>query len=227
MVAMDLTQRDSLAATRAAYDVVADAYAARFVGELADKPLDRALLSCFAESVTADLPGLAVGDLGCGPGHIAAHLRDLGLNTFGLDLSSAMVALARRTFPHVRFVEGSITALDLADHTLGGIVSFYSIIHLPAERLPVVFTEFHRVLVRGGWLLLAFHVGDQRLHAEEWFDRPITLDGYLFPLERVADLLGGAGFAVRARLLREPQTPVEAAFRRGYLLATVERPADD
>jgi SAM-dependent methyltransferase len=136
-----------------------------------------------------------------------------------------MVTLARRANPHLRFVEGSITALEGGDGSLGGIVSFYSIIHLPAEHLPAVFAEFHRVLAAGGWLLLAFHAGDERLHADEWFGRPVSLDGYLFPPDRIAGLLAEAGLAGRAQLLRDPEKAVEAPFRRAYLLSVKDPPA--
>jgi ubiquinone/menaquinone biosynthesis C-methylase UbiE len=61
-----------------------------------------------------------------------------------------MVAPARRSNPGLRFEEGSMTALDLPDGALGGIVAMYSIIHIPRERLPEVFAEFHRVLAPGG-----------------------------------------------------------------------------
>src|SRR5690349_4866409 len=100
MEAMDETSPGSLAATRATYDTVADAYAGIYLKELDAKPLDRALLACFAERVAADASGRLVVDAGCGPGHVAAHLHGLGLPVFGLDLSLSMVALARRTFPH-------------------------------------------------------------------------------------------------------------------------------
>ena len=54
---------------RESYDRVAGAYAARVGGELAGKPADRRLLDALA----ADAEGL-IGDLGCGPGHVAAYL---------------------------------------------------------------------------------------------------------------------------------------------------------
>jgi SAM-dependent methyltransferase len=65
--------------------------------------------------------------------------------------------------PDLRFDEGSLTAVDAADGALGGIVAWYSIIHMPPEELPVVFAEFRRVLAPGGHLLLAFQVGDEPL----------------------------------------------------------------
>lgn len=58
-------QPGNLANTRASYDRVAEEYAARIAGELAGKPLDRALLVCLVEQVV----GLGdIADIGCGPG---------------------------------------------------------------------------------------------------------------------------------------------------------------
>lgn len=75
-----------------------------------------------------------------------------------------MVAVARRTYPDLRFDKGSITAVDVADGVLGGIVAWYSIIHTPPRDLPAVFTEFHCALAPGGHLLLAFQAGDEPRH---------------------------------------------------------------
>jgi hypothetical protein len=43
-----------------------------------------------------------------------------------------------------------MTALELADDELGGILAWYSTLHTPPERLPVVFAEFHRTAGPGG-----------------------------------------------------------------------------
>ena len=43
-------------------------------------------------------------DVGCGPGRITAHLRQLGVDAFGIDLSPGMVEAARREHPGLRFV---------------------------------------------------------------------------------------------------------------------------
>src|SRR4051812_7787400 len=97
-----------LTETRAFYDAVASDYAAHFRDALAARPLDRAVLAAFAETVRAGGGG-TVADLGCGPGGVTAHLHTLGLSVFGVDLSPRMVALARKTHPAVRFEEGSMT----------------------------------------------------------------------------------------------------------------------
>lgn len=187
--------------TGAAYDAVASLYAGLFGNMLETRPLERALLAAFAELVQAHDSG-PVADIGCGPGHLTAHLHTLGLTTFGIDLSSEMVALARRAHPELRFDEGSMTALDLADRVLGGILASYSTIHTPPRQLPVVFTEFWRVLAPGGHLLLGFFAGDDPLPRE--FDHKVTR-AYRWSPDSLAELLRQAGFVEVARLVREPQ----------------------
>ncbi|MFD6069421.1 MULTISPECIES: class I SAM-dependent DNA methyltransferase [Amycolatopsis] len=187
-----------LDATRESYDTVAEDYAAR-IGPLFDQePISRAMLAAFAEQVRGP-----VADVGCGPGHVTAHLASLGLDVTGVDLSPKMVDIARRQYPDQRFSVGSMTALDFPDGELGGLVAWWSIFHLPPEELPAVFAEFRRTLAPGGCLLLGFHVGDERLSPETAYGHPVTYDAYLLDPGRVADLLGQAGFEVTARLAME------------------------
>ncbi|GAA2744987.1 MULTISPECIES: class I SAM-dependent DNA methyltransferase [Kitasatospora] len=188
-----------LHATRTAYDAVAADYARLLRDELAAKPLDRAMLAAFAEVVSGP-----VADLGCGPGRVTEHLRTLGVAAFGVDLSPGMVAVARTTYPDLRFEVGSMTALDLPDGGLGGAVAWYSTVHTPPEVLPAVFTEVHRVLAPGGRLLLAFKAGDRLRHLDHAYGHDLSLDVYWMSPDRVADLLGEAGLVVDARLVREP-----------------------
>jgi SAM-dependent methyltransferase len=211
-----MTEPSYLRATRAAYDTVAVDYAELLGTELAAKPLDRALLAAFAELVQAAGDGL-VADLGCGPGRVTAHLHSLGLNTFGVDLSPAMVAEASRRYPHLRFDEASMTDLGLTDGTLGGIVAWYSIIHTPPELLPELFAELHRVLAPGGHLLAAFQAGDERVHLEQAYGHLISLDAYRLSPDHITNLLSQAGLPVHASVLREPHEPEKT--RQAYLLA--------
>ncbi|KAA2258032.1 class I SAM-dependent methyltransferase [Solihabitans fulvus] len=207
-----VTQPSALHETRAAYDAVASLYAELFSDVLEVLPLERALLAVFAELVQAHDAG-PVADIGCGPGHVTAHLHGLGPTTFGIDLSSEMVALARRANPDLRFDEGSMTALDLDDGVLGGILALYSVIHTRPEQLPVVLAEFRRVLAPGGHLLLGFFAGDDPLPQE--FDHKVSL-AYRWSPDRLAELLRQAGFVEVARLLREPREGER--FQQAHLL---------
>lgn len=207
-----MTSTAHLDATRAAYDAIAVRYAELYGDAMADLPVDRAMIAAFAELVRAAGAG-PVADLGCGPGRLTTYLRSLGLDAFGVDLSPTMIALAREAYPELRFEEGEMTSLDMEDGALGGVLSWYSIIHTPPEQLPAVFAEYHRILRPDGHLLVAFFHSEDEPVA---FDHKVTL-AYRWPVDRIASLLGEAGFTETARMVREPG-PSER-FRRGHLLA--------
>ncbi|MGW5850257.1 class I SAM-dependent DNA methyltransferase [Streptomyces sp. NPDC055254] len=207
-----------LHAVRAAYDAVAVDYARLLGPDLARKPLDRAVLAAFAEYVRAGEGGRgrAVADLGCGPGRLTAHLDGLGVRTFGVDLSPAMVAVARRTYPGLRFEVGSMAALDVADGVLGGVLAWYSTVHTPPAGLAPVCAEFARVLAPGGHALIAFEAGDERIRLDHAYGHPVDLDVYRTPPERIAAVLAGAGLAEVARLVRAPDALEQSP--QGFLL---------
>jgi SAM-dependent methyltransferase len=207
----------SLDAIQKSYDSVADEYARHIFSELDNKPLDRELLSRFA----FELKGKGeICDMGCGPGHVARYLRDRGADVFGLDLSAGMLEEARRLNPDITFREGNMLALDLADASLAGIAAFYAIVHLPREAVADVFREMARVLKPGGLLLLAFHIGDETLHRDAWWDRPVNLDFRFFSPQAIVRDLEAAGLVVEEVIEREPYAPeVEHQSRRAYVFA--------
>jgi SAM-dependent methyltransferase len=207
----------SLDAIQKSYDSVADEYARHIFSELESKPLDRELLSRFA----FELKGKGeICDMGCGPGHVARYLRDRGADVFGLDLSAGMLEEARRLNPDITFREGNMLALDLADASLAGIAAFYAIVHLPREAVADVFREMARVLKPGGLLLLAFHIGDETLHRDAWWDRPVSLDFRFFSPQAIVRDLEAAGLVVEEVIEREPYAPeVEHQSRRAYIFA--------
>jgi SAM-dependent methyltransferase len=201
-----------LRATADAYDAVAVPYAEFVRDELDGLPLDRAVLAAFAEHVRAGDAG-PVAELGCGPGRVTAHLRDLGLDVFGVDVSPVMIELARATHPDLRFEVGSMDALDVAAGTLTGIVSWYSVIHTPPRDLPSYFDEFRRVLAPGGHLLLAFFEAEG--DPVTVFDHRVA-PAYRWPIDELAKLAGEAGFLEVGRMLREAREGER--HRRGHLL---------
>ncbi|MCI4062875.1 methyltransferase domain-containing protein [Micromonospora sp. R77] len=192
--------------TRTSYDTVADSYADLLRGALADAPYERAVLALFAELVRTGGGG-PVADIGCGPGRLTAHLHDLGVDAFGVDLSPAMIDIARRDHPHLRFEVGTMTELALADSPVGGLLAWFSLIHVPDDEVPTVLGHFHRVLRAGAPLLLAFHVGDEHhLKTRGYGGHPMKVYVHRRPPERVAAWLDAAGFTVEAELLHHPHS---------------------
>ncbi|WP_406095007.1 class I SAM-dependent methyltransferase [Streptomyces sp. NBC_01013] len=212
-----MVEHDALAVTRVAYDAAARTYAELFGDELRNRPLDRAMLAAFAELVRAHGEG-RVADLGCGPGHITAHLDTLGLSAFGVDASSGMIESARHAHPGLRFDVGSMTALDIDDGALGGVLSRWSVIHTPPPELPVFLAEFHRVLAPGGHLLIGFSASEDAAHPTQVFDHAVA-PAYRWWPDHLAALLRTAGLAEVARMVREPQPDDRRQFREIHLLA--------
>ncbi|XVU30341.1 class I SAM-dependent methyltransferase [Actinoplanes sp. CA-054009] len=200
-----------LADTRRSYDTVATSYADFVRGSLDGQPYLRSSLALFADLVHA-AGGGPVADVGCGPGHVTAHLQKLGLDAFGVDLSPAMIDVARRDHPGLRFEVGSMTDLRLADTSVAGVLAFWSLIHVPDEEIPAVFAHFRRVLRPGGPVLVGFHAGDRsRLKTEGYGGHPMNVYVHRRPPERVAGWLRDAGFTIDAQMVFGPDESVPGA----------------
>lgn len=186
---------DWLTDTRDSYDTVAVSYAEHTRDLLDELPHVRAALRLFAEET--DGP---VADVGCGPGLVTAHLHALGADVFGVDLSPAMIELARRTHPGLRFEVGSMT--EPLGTPVAGILAWWSLIHVPDELVPVVFGHFREALPPNGLLMLGFHVGDDtRVKTQGYGGHPMRVHVHLRRPERVAEWLLAAGFTVEAQWL--------------------------
>jgi SAM-dependent methyltransferase len=210
-----------ISGTRASYDAVAAAYADQLSDELRGKPLDRALLTAFAEQVAAVAPGPPrVWDVGCGPGHVTAFLSGLGLAAAGIDLSGQMIAQARARHPGLEFSAGSMTALPAPDGSWDGLACFYALIHMIEDAdVRTALAEFRRVLADGGLLLLAVHAGEEVRHSAEWFGAQVDVSFRFFDPGWLSAELDRAGFAVQALTIRQPYPGVEVATERAYFLA--------
>jgi SAM-dependent methyltransferase len=130
-----------------------------------------------------------------------------------------MVEQARRLTPGVEFREGDMMALEAPDGAWAGITAFYSIIHIPPDDIVQASLELRRVLRPGGILLLAFHVGDDTIHLDEWWGRQVCVDYYLFRPAQMAGYLAEAGFEIEEILEREPYPDIEHQSRRAYVFA--------
>lgn len=196
-----MTANDWLADTRASYDTVANSYAEQMRDALAGAPFVRAALGLFAGLVHA-AGGGPVADVGCGPGHVTAHLNELDVDVFGIDLSPTMIEVARRDHPGLRFAVGSMTALGLADASLCALLAFWSLVHVPDDAVPTVLGQFRRVLRPGGPLLLGFHLGNgSRLKTEGYGGHPMKVSVHRRPADRMTSWLDSAGFVVESQML--------------------------
>jgi len=210
---------------RASYDKIAGEYARLSFTELSHKPADCKILDVIIERSQGQGP---ICDLGCGPGQVARYLRDHGVSeVIGVDISAGMVREARRLNPDVTFLEADMRQLPVEAGAWGGIVAFYSLIHIPRGDVPAVLQELHRVLRPGGHLLVSFHIGDTSHRSKDWWGLPVDLDYTSFLSEEMQDYLRVAGFSVEGWLVRPPyNTPTyrEAPSYRGLVVAQKNSP---
>jgi SAM-dependent methyltransferase len=203
---------------QSSYDRVAENYAKQFRDEIDKKPFDRKMLDWLAEKVG----GLGViCDMGCGPGQIARYLHSKGVKVCGVDLSPAMVQQAQGLNTDIPFQRGDMLALnDVADNSYGGIAAFYSIVHIPRQKVVQALQELKRVLRPKGMLLLTFHIGQEIKHLDEFLDKEVSLDFIFFETEEVKSYLAEAGFELEEAIERDPYSEeVEHQSRRAYIFA--------
>jgi ubiquinone/menaquinone biosynthesis C-methylase UbiE len=202
---------------RSVYDLVAADYAAQFRDEMEKKPFDRKMLEWLVEKVSGR--GV-ICDMGCGPGQVAGFLHSLGARVCGIDLSPDMIEQARELNPEIAFQVGDMLALgDVADASYAGIAAFYAIVNVPRASLHQALGELFRVLSKNGVLLLAFHIGREIKHLDEWWGKEVSIDFFFFETEEVKGYLQAAGFELQEVIERDPYTDVEYPSRRAYIFA--------
>jgi RimJ/RimL family protein N-acetyltransferase/SAM-dependent methyltransferase len=183
-------------AVAAAYDAVAVEYEERFLDELAGKPRDRQLLDAFADAVSDP-----VLDVGSGPGQIGQYVRERGRLVTAVDKSREMSRLAAHRLRGA--VTADLRALPVATASVGGILAFYSLIHLPRTELDGALTELRRVLRPRGRLLVSAHEGDGETEVHEFLGRAVQLGATFFTL----DELVAAGTRARFEVLHAERRP--------------------
>lgn len=147
---------------------------------------DRRVIEAWADGVTG-----SILDVGSGTGRWAGHLAQLGHTVEGLEPAGRFVEMARRAFPAVPFRHAAVSDLAASDERWGGVLAWYSLIHMDAHELPGALSTVRRVLDDGGRLLMSFFTGPRY----EPVTHPATT-AYLWPVDDMRAALRRAGFEV-------------------------------
>ena len=137
----------------------------------------------------------------------------------GIDLSPHMATLAKGR------LDGALVAdmrsLPLATESVGGIVAFYSVIHLRRTQVGSTFGEFHRVLRGGGRILLSAHEGDGEVELDEFIGERVPFAATLFQLDELVRACEEAGLDVTLAERRPPHANEGKTIR---LFVEAEKP---
>lgn len=94
-------------------------------------------------------------DVGCGAGiPTAKFLIERGIKVTGIDLSDKMLSLARENVTKARFIKMDMNKLDFKENTFDGIISVYTLFHVPKKSHFEIFQEFFRILKPAGILMI-------------------------------------------------------------------------
>ncbi len=197
------------------YDAFAEAYAAENETSLANAYYERPAMLALAR----DVAGRRVLDAGCGAGPLSALLRDRGAAVTGLDVSSGMLAIARR-----RLGDGvELQLADLKDPLPFGdgafdLVTASLVLHYLQDWGPPL-AELRRVLTPGGRLIasvdhpiVAYTILEPRpayyattSYTFEWTlgGHPVPMRFWRKPLHGMVEAFTAAGFQISS--IQEPQ----------------------
>ncbi len=155
-------------ATLATYDSVA----ARFLANTRDRSRGAADLDAFAAAVVGTGTGAApVLDLGAGPGCDSAELRLRGLEVVAMDLSMAMLRVARDELPGPR-VRGDLVRLPFASSRARGVWANACLLHLEPPALRAALSEMARVCRPGAPVHVSIKAGSGGVWETERYGTP-------------------------------------------------------
>lgn len=150
---------------------------------------DRAVIAHWSTTLSGP-----VLDMGCGPGHWSAFLHARGLEVEGLDATPAFIEHAKQSYPAIPFRLGDLRDIDLEPESLGGVLAWFSLIHLEPNEVPDVVQRISAALRPGGTVLIGFFSGAE-LHP---FDHRVVT-AWAWPLARMRSTLENAGLAVTSQ----------------------------
>ncbi|SHI48379.1 Methyltransferase domain-containing protein [Shimia gijangensis] len=171
------------AQTMNVYDTSAETYLQKIARS--PDPDEQSDFEAFVAALTNESRVL---DLGCGPGHWAAKMKQAGLSVDACDASAEMAALAKGQFGVDVRVE-PFNQLTL-NGPYDGIWANFSLLHAPRAEFPIYLSQLHEATKPNGIL----HLG-MKLGAGEVRDSLGRLYSYYSEIE-LTDVVETSGYTV-------------------------------
>lgn len=171
-------------------------------------------LGALVELVPAD-PQARWLEVACGPAAISRSMAGRVGSVHGVDLTPAMIAkageeAAREGIANAEFSIGDATALDFAEASFDGVVTRFSLHHIPVPQR--VLEEMARVVRPGGWVIVGDHVTDADGDAAAWHQEIERLRDPSHWACLTPDRLRGMGEAAGLQLDLEELIPFDLDF---------------
>lgn len=133
-------------------------------------------------------------DLGCGAGiPTAKFLVKNGIRVTGIDFSDTMLDMARENVPDAKFIKMDINEIKFNENTFDGIISVYTLFHIPKKNHFSIFKKMFEILKPGGILLINTGVSESE-GMSNFFGVPMFWSNY--NPKTTLDLIKKAGFSI-------------------------------
>ncbi|MFX1573749.1 MAG: class I SAM-dependent methyltransferase [Promethearchaeota archaeon] len=152
------------------------------------------------------LGGLVL-DAGCGNGSYSCYLNKK-CDVIGVDISEKQIELAKQNALKGKFICMDMTRLEFPNEFFDGILSYYSIIHIPRDEHYDLLKNFYRMLKIHGVCLLTFHINnDPESYAEDFFGSGSLMYWSGFDKDFNIKMLRNIGFKIIwSKLIKESST---------------------
>jgi SAM-dependent methyltransferase len=189
-------------------------YYDKYLDELEKKPYDKDFLTHFMTLIDKNGKILDIGC--CSTAQQARFFRDNGLSVTSIDLSEKCIETARQNFSCIDFIQMDMLDMEFDKDSFHAINAFYSIIHIPNEKLDGLFADFNRVLKNKGKIAIAVHAGDFYGYFDE---NEIPVFYRTYTQDDLKGLLDKHGFKIIEIEQRQPIYDFEFQSERIYLIA--------
>ena len=140
--------------------------------------------------------GGQVLDAGCGNGVYSRYISDR-FKVIGVDFSEKQIELAKQNTPKAQFICKDMTKITFPVEFFDGILSYYSIIHVPRDEHFDLIISFYRMLKVKGVVLLTFDLfDDPESYNPDFFNKRVMMYWSGFEKKVNLSMLKKIGFKI-------------------------------
>lgn len=133
-------------------------------------------------------------DVGCGAGiPTAKFFINKGFDMTGIDISETMINLAKKNVPEAKFLKMDINNLEFPEEYFDGIISVYTLFHIPRKNHFKIFQNFYKLLKPGGKLLINTGISESESFTR-FFGVKMFWSNY--SPDKTLELVRDAGFSI-------------------------------
>jgi len=133
-------------------------------------------------------------DAGCGAGiPTAKYFVNKGLKVTGVDISDTMLKMARNNVPEGNFLNQDLNNLDFEKESFDGVISVYTLFHIPRKKHEDIFKKFFEIIKPGGIMLINTGVSESE-GVSSFFGEPMFWSNY--DPKRTLEIVKSIGFSI-------------------------------